>query len=155
MNGRLYRVGTTQDSPFEVYHLAGVAFPKQTERVELDKFTGETKRSVIEGDVLRLTDGQVAACKAAAASKRVRIMVNPGSGEVTQASIFVAGSRRYQPDPKDRSVADFVYMQEVEESPHATQVRRPSLTDEAEAAKAPKAEAKVESHEPAPAGKRR
>lgn len=145
MNGRLYRVGTTPDSPFEVYHLAGIAFPKATERVELDRFTGETKRSQVEGDVLLLTDGQVAACKAAAAAKRVRIMTNPASGEVTQASVFVAGSRRYKPDPKDRSVADFVYMLEVEESPYSTQVRRAPLSEEG--AKAPAAAA-----EPAVAG---
>lgn len=117
MSKQLFKCGVTPDCPFEVVHLAGLEFPKVTEKV-----TGhgaETKRDAIRGVVHELTPEKVEAVRAAARNKVIRttkgkrprslLLDARGSGKV----IGGVPTRPYRPLPGDQRVEEFVYLEPV------------------------------------------
>lgn len=141
---RLYHVGLNPDAPAEVLHLAGVEFPKRSERVE--GFGAETKRSVVQGAYLELTEEKVAAIKKAATEKVFRF-----GNEVTKqrkgkevkhrraflipksGSGFVNGvpSKPYRKQDGDQDVGRFIFLRPVEHSAIKDETFDPLLMDEA------------------------
>lgn len=117
---RLFRLGLRGDCPFQVIHLAGVEFPKVTEKVS--GFGPETKRSEVRGVTLELTKEKLEAIKKAATFKVIRsthgkkarsfMLDTRGTGKVIDGQ----PTRPYVAQPGDQSVEEFIYISAVEHS---------------------------------------
>ena len=126
-----YRCGVTSDCPFAVLYLAGLDFPKVTEKV-----TGsgpDTKRTEIRGVIRDLEAAQVAAVKKAAAGKFVRTT----NGKSARSRLFSKTSRGFKFDPAtDVCVTRYLYLEATESTPYE-EVRPATLEDELSAETAP------------------
>ena len=138
---RRYRCGVTHDCPFAVLYLAGLDFPKMTEKV-----TGngpETKRTEIRGVVRSLEDDQVAAIKKAAAKKFVRT----SNGKFARSRLFSTASKGFTRQEGDVCVLSYLYLEPTEAS-EFEEVRPKTLAEELAEAKAPKAADEVSAPKP-------
>lgn len=119
-----YHVGTTSESPF--FNVACiVTFPEKTDTL-VPRTDGSYDRRTREGDVVPLTDDQVAAIKERLKRKVVRITSRAKydvDGRLThraQGVILNTDNPRYRPSAADEPLAKYLYMYEVQE-------RRPSI----------------------------
>jgi hypothetical protein len=143
---RLARLSTTPDSPFEVITLGGQVFTRTSFNVRQDEM-GDTQRSEIRGTVCWISDEQIAAVKAAARKRVVRMggaqtdeeqdALPEGQRGKGRPSIFMLGSRRYTPIRGDKPIAQFVTISFLQpgENPHGQQALPgekvgPTLADE-------------------------
>lgn len=132
-----FHVGTLPECPRWNLDLAGVNFPRSTERVEVRG--GETIRTPMAGAVVRITEAKRKEVLRAIASRVVRFrgvqiddnapgaagdLVRDGRGMPAEAMASAAPaivgtvicmdgnpSRPYRPQRGDRPLADFVYME--------------------------------------------
>jgi hypothetical protein len=141
----LHRIGVTQDSPFQNIALAGVMFQRQTQKVEVNKATGETVRTEIHGAIVELSGDQRAQIIAWAKNRVIRHKPTP--------SIYLKGSRRYAFMPGDedgeqgrKGVLHYIFMEPIKDSESPFVQPRPTtlgdLEDAAAAEKAKKPEPK-------------
>lgn len=132
-----FHVGTLPECPRYNIDLAGISFPRTTERVELRG--GETIRTPMAGAIVRMTEGRRKAVLQAIAGRVVRFrntapdentpgsagdLVRDGRGmpqeamasamqSATGTVIVMDGNpqRPYRPQRGDKPLADFVYME--------------------------------------------
>lgn len=139
----MYRVGLNPDAPYDVVHLAGFEFPKRSERVE--GYGASTKRSVVQGTILVLTDEDVAAIKKAAAEKVFRfgreVEKRRGAKTTKHRRAFIVSkagagfvngkaTKPYVEQEDDVPVGRFVFMEKTEYSPLKDEHFEPLLGDE-------------------------
>lgn len=83
-------IGTMPDSPIQNAAVGGQVFPRVTDKVDVDRNSGETMRSPLRGEIVMLTEKQIEHIKTQVVKKYVR-------GNGARASVVVDDS-----DPKDR-----------------------------------------------------
>lgn len=99
-------------SPFSVVHLAGLEFPKITQKIT--GYGPEQVNSDIQGVVHELTEEKH---KAVLESLKKKI-VRQSSGKKAKASLFVTDGRQFRPNPDtDRPLADFIYIRPADHDP--------------------------------------
>lgn len=132
MSKKLYHVGLNPDAPMECLHLAGVEFPKRSERVE--GFGAQTKRTDVQGTYLELSDAKVEAIKKASAMKFFRMKfdgdAHPGRNGKKNLSRYVLmtkegsgflpggqATKPYVPQAGDIDAGRFIYLKPAETNP--------------------------------------
>jgi len=150
---QLYHVGLNPDAPFEVIHLAGFELPKRSERVE--GYGASTKRSVVQGTYLSLTDDQVAAIKRASTQKVFRfgaeVVKQRGKKEtryrrailISKAgSGFIGGkpAKPYEEHDDDVLVGKFIFLRKSEHNALRDESFETLLQDDEPPAEVEKAE---------------
>lgn len=103
-----YWVGVTNEAPFHAVTNAGVRFTRQLGRLDMDvhKDPAYTGR---RGQIVELTDKQVALVKETVAKKVVRPMGR-------SAQIYVIGALNYSPYPQDVPLGAYLYMHRLGET---------------------------------------
>lgn len=108
----LVQVGLNRSCPLACVHLAGIEFPKFTQRVEGHGM--ETKRSDLPGVTLDLSEEQIAKVKAALGRKFVRST----QGKRARSYLVDTATPGFRPFPdNDVPLAAYAYIKPVEADP--------------------------------------
>lgn len=103
-----YFVGTRPDCPRQNIALAGVCFPRWSEKVEYDPDSMDTERMKRQGAVVLLTDVQVAEVKEASERKVFEIL------PYGRGILYNSTTRGFRPNKNQRPVSAFIFMQPIE-----------------------------------------
>lgn len=131
MAEKMYRYGVNHDCPVHGVTIAGLCFPRKTEKVE--GYGADTKRSEVEGMISILEESKFNEVIDAAQYKFVR----GTKGKRARHWIVDSRTRGFRSQPDDKPIADFIYMHEIveRENPFAKKMHKTIS-----AASAPKAQ---------------
>lgn len=118
---RQYYVGTVNNSPFQNITVGGFCFPKYTAELISNKETGISLQSHHNGDILHLSDDEVARIRKSAAGKVVRW--NAANTRATMLS----KDEKYRPVPTDHPVSEYIYLIPVQKAAEWNQQWRGSI----------------------------
>ena len=131
MAKKLYRYGVNPDCPVHAITLAGLCFPRTTEKVE--GYGADTQRSKVEGMVSKLDEGKFAEVIEAAAHKFVR----GTKGKKARHWVVDDRTRGFSPHPDDQPVAQYLYFEEIAERENPFEEKlRPTIAEEFKKTKA-------------------
>lgn len=107
----LFHCGVNSDCPFAVVHLAGLEFPKVTQRIT--GYGEEQQNSELVGVVHELDEARLKAIDKSLSKKVVRTT----NGKRARSFLLTKDNKHFRPQEGDVSLGEYIYCRPVEHDP--------------------------------------